>query len=190
VNEPQADEPRPADDDDDQRLLRLAGGGDGRAFRKLVDRHADRMYRLAVSLVGNRTDAEDVLQEAFAGAYKSAGGFRGGSSVKTWLSRILATQAAKWWRDRKGERNQPLDESAGPTAGGGEAAAGAKMDLHAALAQLSPEHRQVLVLRELDGMSYEEMAASLGVPRGTIESRLHRARAELRRQLTAYGRPA
>ncbi len=176
-------------DDDDTLLLRRAAGGDGRAFRSLVDRHADRLYRLAVSLVGNRTDAEDVLQEAFAGAYKSAGGFRGGASVKTWLSRILAMQAAKWWRDRKGERPAELDEASGAAGGGGrggEAAVGAKLDLHAALAQLSPEHRQVLVLRELDGMSYGAMAASLGVPRGTIESRLHRARAELKRRLVAY----
>ncbi len=62
----------------------------------------------------------------------------------------------------------------------------AKLDLHAALAELSPEHRQVLVLRELDGMGYEQMAVALGVPRGTVESRLHRARAELRRRLSAY----
>jgi RNA polymerase sigma-70 factor (ECF subfamily) len=184
VSEPPSDEPRPADDD----LLRRSAGGDGRAFGQLVDRHADRMYRLAVSMVGNRADAEDVLQEAFAGAYRSAGGFRGGASVKTWLSRILATQAAKWWRDRKGERPDPLDGPAGGAASGGESAVGAKLDLHAALDQLSAEHRQVLVLRELDGMSYEEMAGSLGVPRGTIESRLHRARAELRRRLSAYER--
>ena len=143
------------------------------------------MYRLAVSLVGNRTDAEDVLQEAFAGAYRGAGGFRGGSTVKTWLSRILATQAAKWWRDRKGERGERLAEVAS-SASAAEAAVGAKMDLDAALAQLSPEHRQVLVLRELDGMSYDAMADSLGIPRGTVESRLHRARAELRRRLPAY----
>ncbi len=112
MNDPQTDEPRPPPEDD-PLLLRRAAGGDGKAFRVLVDRHADRMYRLAVSLVGNRTDAEDVLQEAFAGAYKSAGSFRGGSTVKTWLSRILATQAAKWWRDRKGRRPEPLDDSAG-----------------------------------------------------------------------------
>ncbi len=184
MNDPQTDEPRPTPDDD-PLLLRRAAGGDGKAFRLLVDRHADRMYRLAVSLVGNRTDAEDVLQEAFAGAYKSAGSFRGGSTVKTWLSRILATQAAKWWRDRKGRRPEALDDSAGGGSGG-EAGVAAKMDLHAALDRLSPEHRQVLVLRELDGMGYEQMAAALGVPRGTIESRLHRARAELRRLLSAY----
>ncbi len=174
------DEARPADDD----LLRRAAAGDGRAFHELVDRHADRMYRLAVSLVG-RSDAEDVVQEALAGAYRGAGGFRGGASVKTWLSRILATQAAKWWRDRKGERTTALEDTAGET-GGGEASVGAKLDLHAALDRLSAEHRQVIVLRELDGLSYEQMAESLGVPRGTIESRLHRARAELRRQLPAY----
>ena len=183
MNDTQTDEPRP-EPDDDPLLLRRAAGGDGKAFHLLVDRHADRLYRLAVSLVGNRTDAEDVLQEAFAGAYRSAGSFREASSVKTWLSRILATQAAKWWRDRKGERPEPLHDSAGRS--GDESAVTAKLDLHAALDQLSPEHRQVLVLRELDGMGYEQMAEALGVPRGTVESRLHRARAELKRRLTAY----
>ena len=177
------DQPRPNDDDAD--LLRRSATGDGRAFGTLVDRHADRLFRLAVSLVG-RSDAEDVLQEALAGAYRSAGGFRGGASVKTWLSRILATQAAKWWRDRKGRRGEAVEDPIGPAVSGGESAVGARLDLQAALDELSPEHRQVLVLRELDGMGYEQMAQSLGVPRGTVESRLHRARAELRKRLTAY----
>ena len=182
VSDVSDDQPRTTDDDD---LLRRSAGGDGRAFGRLVDRHADRLYRLAVSLVG-RADAEDVVQEALAGAYRGAGAFRGGASVKTWLSRILATQAAKWWRDRKGQRPGVLDDPAADGATGGESAVGAKLDLHAALDRLSADHRQVLVLRELDGMTYDEMAAALGVPRGTVESRLHRARGELRKMLSAY----
>ena len=182
VSDPDGDEPRKSEPDAD--LLRRSADGDGRAFGQLVDRHADRLYRLAVSLVGSRSDAEDVVQEALAGAYRSAAKFRGSSSVKTWLSRILATQAALWWRERKGRRDGPAEVE--PSVVGGQSGVSAKMDLHAALDGMSAEHRQVLVLRELDGMSYEQMAESLGVPRGTVESRLHRARAELRKRLSAY----
>jgi RNA polymerase sigma-70 factor, ECF subfamily len=167
-----------AEADDIELLHRSAD--DPRAFHALVDRHAQRLYRLAVYLVGNASDAEDVLQETFIGAFRGLGSFEGRSSVKTWLTRILVTQAARWRRGRRGAR--PMDESiaaavASPDAG---------LDVKEAMRRLSPEHRQVLVLREFDGMSYEEMAEVLGVPRGTVESRLHRARSELREKLKAY----
>jgi RNA polymerase sigma-70 factor (ECF subfamily) len=176
----------------DVDLLRRAGDGDGRAFHTLVDRHAQRLYRLSASLVGNATDAEDVVQETFAGAFKGIRQFEGRASVKTWLTRILFTQAAKWRRDKKRRDFRPLEaaEGSGSTAAAvGDQAVqgvGAKMDLHAALKRLSEEHRQVLLLREFEGMAYEEMAEVLGVPRGTIESRLHRARNELREKLKSY----
>src|SRR4051794_33881789 len=73
-------------------LLRQAAAGDGRAFHLLVDRHADRLFRLSVSLIGNSSDAEDVVQETFAGAFKGLRQFEGRASVKTWLTRILFTQ--------------------------------------------------------------------------------------------------
>jgi len=158
---------------DDSRLLQQAVGGDAKAFHELVHRHEQRMYRLAVSLVGNSTDAEDVLQEALAGAYRNLKTFEGRSTVKTWLTRILITQAAKWRRDR---RRGPMVADH----------VGRKIDLQAALRQLSAEHREVLVLREFDGLAYEEIAQVLGVPRGTVESRLHRARNELREKLKGY----
>ena len=168
------------------KLVQRAARGDGKAFHALVDAHSQRLYRLAVSLVGNATDAEDVLQEAFAGAFRGLGRFEGRSSVKTWLTRILVMQAAKWRRDRQ-RRNMPnsdLEEvSQSDTA---SHSVGAKIDLHAALQKLSDEHREVLVLREFEGMSYEEIAEAIDVPRGTVESRLHRARAELKERLKAY----
>jgi RNA polymerase sigma-70 factor, ECF subfamily len=170
----------------DVQLLRRAAAGDAKAFHQLVDRHADRMYRLAVSMVGNAFDAEDVLQETFAGAFKGLSRFEERASVKTWLTRILMTQAAILRRDRK-RRSQPppADEARSVTAG--EAGlVGAKIDVHAAIALLSDEHREVLLLREFEQMSYEEIANVLGVPRGTVESRLHRARAELKDLLKAY----
>jgi RNA polymerase sigma-70 factor, ECF subfamily len=176
----------------DALLMQRITGGDGKAFHQLVDRHADRLYRVAMSLVGNASDAEDVLQEAFAGAFRGATKFEARSSVKSWLTRIVVTQAAKFWRSRHGKRDQSLeaggveDEPIESPGTGGHSAVDAKLDLQQALRQLTEEHRQVLVLREIDGMGYEEMAQVLGVPRGTIESRLFRARGELKKKLKAY----
>jgi RNA polymerase sigma-70 factor, ECF subfamily len=173
------------DNEMDADLLHRVANGDGAAFHKLVDRHADRLYRVAISLVGNVADAEDVLQEALAGAFRGAGKFEGRSSVKSWLTRILVTQAAKFWRSRKGKRDRPIEIDV-PGESGGAASVDAKLDLQACLQQLSEEHRQVLVLREIDGLGYEEIAQVLSLPRGTIESRLFRARAELKKKLKSY----
>lgn len=180
---------------DERQLVRDVSRGDGGAFHRLVDRHGPGLYRLALSLCGNAADAEDVVQETLTGAYRGIGRFEGRSSLRTWLSRILMTQVALWRRRRRGRRDAPLvlDASA-PTetdppparAEGGAAAVDAKVDLHAALEALSPEHREVIVLRELQGLTYEEIAKVLDVPRGTVESRLHRARAELRDRLRSY----
>jgi len=152
------------------------------AFHELVDRYASEMFRLAVSLVGNATDAEDVLQETFAGAFQAMPEFEGRSSERTWLSRILIKQAAKWRRRRKVRRMLALDA----TAPGPSPEPGLRLDVLGTLETLSPEHREVIALREFQGMSYEEIAEVLGVPRGTVESRLFRARQELRERLKDY----
>jgi RNA polymerase sigma-70 factor (ECF subfamily) len=167
---------------DDIELLRRAGAGDSEAFHALVDRHAQRLYRLAVSLIGNAADAEDVLQETFIGAFRGLRSFEGRASVKTWLTRILVRQVAQWRRDqgrRKFERVGDLIAAASPSAESG-------LDVREAMELLSPQHREVLVLREFERMSYEEIAEAIDVPRGTVESRLHRARSELREKLKAY----
>ncbi len=172
---------------DEIELARKAAGGDERAFATLATRHMERLYRLAYSLVGNAADAEDAVQETLAGAYDGLGKFRAQSAVRTWLTQILVRQAALVRRRRKRHAAHPIEAAEDVRAGGNAAdEAGQAMDLHAALERLSPEHRQVLVLREFERMSYEEMAVVLSVPRGTIESRLHRARSELREQLKAY----
>lgn len=177
----------------DADLVKAAVGGDRRAFHTLVDRFAGDLFKLAMSLAVNRQDAEDVVQETFTAAFTGLRTFAGRSSVKTWLNGILVRQAAKTWHASKRLRlTAPLDSvddaaMAGTMAVGSAAAAvEQRIDLEAVLAMLSADHRQVIVLREVQGMSYEEMARTLRVPRGTVESRLHRARQEIQERLGAY----
>jgi RNA polymerase sigma-70 factor (ECF subfamily) len=182
----------------DEQLAKKAAWGDHTAFRALTDRHAAYLLRVAISLVGSEADAEDVVQHTLVGAYKGLAGFRGGSSVKTWLTGIAVRQAARLRRTRSRDRTISISSSPddnGDSVGGGApgavtasatAAVDSRIDAEAVLARLSPEHRQVIVLRELEGLSYEEIAETLGVPRGTVESRLHRARAELKEALRRY----
>jgi RNA polymerase sigma-70 factor (ECF subfamily) len=181
----------------DPELIRRAAEGDHAAFHTLVDRHAQGLFRLAYAMVGSAADAEDVVQEALAGAYRNVRSFQGRSSVKTWLSRILMRQAAGSLRSRRTRRarmtqsidQQPAaDRSNDPAMGVESSAEGVnrRIDIAAALQKLSREHREVVVLREFEGLSYEEIAEVLDVPRGTVDSRLSRARRELQRGLKDY----
>ena len=176
----------------DLELVRKAADGDDAAFHALVDRHASQLFRLALSLSSGPADAEDVLQETLLGAHRSLRRFDGRSSVKTWLSRILTKQAAKAWRRSRHSRHAlPIDaaETCPPSArsAGGVSAVDSRLDISAAVSRLPTEFREVIVLREFEQMSYADIADTLGIPQGTVESRLHRARAELRRKLTSYG---
>ncbi len=169
--------------------VRQLGRGDPAAFRVLVDREARYLFGIAHSLAGNAADAEDLVQETFAGAI--GGEFRGECSVRTWLVQILVRQAAMLRRSRQRHPAQPLPEADAETesrSGKGSAVAGteAKIDLTTMLQVLSVEQRTVIVLRELQGMTYEEIATALRVPVGTVESRLYRAREELRRRFKGY----
>ena len=169
----------------DVELLRRIGHGAQDAFRELVNRHSRYLYGIAYSLTGNSTDAEDVVQETFVAVINSK--FRGESAVRTWLVQILIRRAAMLRRSKRrstSSLDSAKDVSAVPARGSG--GSDAKLDLAVMLEALSVEHRQVIVLRELEGMSYEEMAIALDVPRGTVESRLHRARNELRERFKGY----
>jgi RNA polymerase sigma-70 factor (ECF subfamily) len=150
----------------------------------MVDRYSAYLYRLAFSLVGNAADAEDVLQETFAGALRHLRDFEERASVKTWLSRILIRQAARCRRSRG--RDKVPGTLGNTTAASAQNRSDARMDVWAALEALSPDHREVIVLRELQGMSYEEIAEILELPSGTVESRLFRARQVLRERLKDY----
>lgn len=173
----------------DDELVRRAAGGDHASFRALTHRHARSLYALALSLVGSAADAEDVVQETFVGAYRGLGRFEGRSSVRTWLMRIAMRQAARW-RERRpppavplealGESGDPVAPRQGPAA---LADVDRRIDVQALLRRIGAEHREVLVLREIDGRSYDEIAGILEIPRGTVQSRLFRARAELRELL-------
>jgi RNA polymerase sigma-70 factor (ECF subfamily) len=169
----------------DSELIQHAQQGDPRAFELLVDRYAKTLFALAYSLLGNAADAEDALQETLIGAYRHVGKFEGRSSVKTWLTKILVRQVARVHRSRKNRRPVSIGEMEieRPDRAG---IADGKMDVKQMLSVLSEEHREVMVLREIEGLSYEEMAEVLDVPRGTVESRLHRARQFLKERFANY----
>jgi RNA polymerase sigma-70 factor (ECF subfamily) len=179
---------------DERALVRSLQNGEPEAFHTLVDRYGARLFSAACALVGNATDAEDVVQETLAGAIKAAKNFRGEASLKTWLLRILMRQAASLRRSRKKWRLIPTEDPDSPeetsydggTTPGPTAAVDSRLDVTEMLKTLSPEHREVIVLRELEGLSYDEMAQAMGVPQGTVESRLFRARQELKRRFERY----
>ncbi|HEY2587636.1 MAG TPA: RNA polymerase sigma factor [Tepidisphaeraceae bacterium] len=177
----------------DTELVRRIRAGDEAAFGELVNRHADGLYRMAYSVMGSAADAEDILQETLLGAFNRLSAFEGRSSVKTWLVRILLNHASKLRRSRRVRKAESLPEQLGPASGDQKyasaspaAAVQSRVDVNEMLQSLSPEHREVIVLRELQQMSYDEIAEALRIPRGTVESRLHRARQELKRRYEGY----
>jgi RNA polymerase sigma-70 factor (ECF subfamily) len=169
----------------DAELLRRTYAGDQAAFRTIVDRHGRYLTRVALTLAGNNlADAEDLVQETFVAALTSR--FRGESAARTWLVQILVRQAALLRRKRGRERGNPLGGEMERTTRSPVSGTDAKLDLAEMLEGLSPDQRDVIVLRELEGLSYEEMAKALHEPRGTGESRLHRARAALGKLFKGY----
>ena len=178
----------------DPDLVERARRGEEAAAHEIVDRYARELFGLAFSMVGQAADAEDVLQETFAGAFRGLGSFEGRCSLKTWLTRILVRQAARCHRSRRTHRTLPLEELSEPAKAilAGRAPSPSandldlRMDLAAVLDTLSPDQREVIVLRELQGLSYQEIAEALDIPRGTVESRLFRARRQLAEQLRDY----
>ena len=176
---------------DDQRWISECRDGNAAAFGALVSRYQDRLFNTVLRLVGNAEDARDVVQEAFLHAYQSLGSFKGDSLFFTWLYRIAVNTAISLKRRQKPAlRIQPGDSveagidppdlSDATRPGHAIERTEEERAVHEALAKLSPEHRAVLVMKDMDGMKYEDIADVLGVPIGTIRSRLHRARLELR----------
>jgi RNA polymerase sigma-70 factor, ECF subfamily len=179
---------------DDQRLIAECLQGNTAAFGVLVRRHQERLYNSVYRLVENAEDAQDVVQEAFLNAYQSLDGFKGDAQFFTWLYRIAVNTAISLKRKRRamvrmetgcnGEPSlEPLDRSAESRPGYALEQAEQETRVHQALSRLSPEHRAVLIMKDMEGQKYETMAEVLQVPVGTIRSRLHRARLELRELL-------
>ena len=176
--------------DEDERWVKECREGAVAAFDRLTLKYQDRVYTLAYRLTGSAEDALEVAQDAFLKAFRSLSGFQGASHFYTWLYRIVVNTAMSWRRSRA-SRPRPLSlgdgesgavavESAAP--GPAEAAQSAELArlVEEAIAGLDAEHRAILVLREVEGKDYDEIACILDCPRGTVKSRLHRARRLLR----------
>jgi RNA polymerase sigma-70 factor (ECF subfamily) len=175
---------------DDNRLIAECRDGNTAAFGELVSRYQDRLFNSVLRLADNTEDARDVVQEAFLHAYQSLQSFKGDALFFTWLYRIAVNTAISMKRKKRvvlriqpGEEGgalDPHDPSETNRPGHAIEMAEDERRVHEALGKLSVEHRSVLVMKDMDGMKYEEMAEILGVPVGTIRSRLHRARLEMR----------
>ena len=179
---------------DDSRLIADCLRGNTSAFGLLVRRYQDRLFNTVYRLVGNAEDAQDVVQEAFLSAYQSLESFKGDALFFTWLYRIAVNTAISLKRKQRvvlrldGGRNgdagfEPLDPSDQSQPGHALEQAEQGSRVQRALGRLSSEHRAVLVMKDMEGQKYEAMAEVLAVPIGTIRSRLHRARLELRELL-------
>ena len=167
---------------------------------ELVLRYQDRLFNTVVRLVDNAEDARDVVQEAFLHAYQSLNSFKGDSMFFTWLYRIAVNSAITMKRKQRpllriqttGDEQttlDPLDPAETNRPGHAMEMAEEELRVHSALSKLSSEHRAVLLMKDMEGMKYEAMAEVLGVPVGTIRSRLHRARLEIRNILLQQDNP-
>lgn len=186
---------------DDNELVNAARAGDRDAFRTLFQRYHRRAYSLAYGVVHNADDALDVVQDAFIKAHRYLDKFEGTSSFYTWLYRIVMNLAIDHLRKHRKSRavdftDQTVteddaavgDQDLLPRILGGHpgralADKQIRIRIEAALAELSENHRAVLVMRELEGLSYEEMATVMGCSKGTIMSRLFHARKNMQRRL-------
>ena len=181
---------------DDLSLVEACRAGRTEAFSLLVQRYQDRLYPTIARLIGSAEDAEDILQDAFVRAFEKLDQFQGDSSFYTWIYRIAVNLALSGHRRRRvrsvlrlGDRpaaargQHPADESAESDPTAPLERAERERIVKAALDRLGPEHRAVVILKDFDGHRYEEISAILDIPVGTVRSRLHRARCELRDRL-------
>ena len=186
--------------EEDRILIAQAQGGDRAAFRKLVERHQRRAFSIALALVRDENDARELVQDAFLRVYKGLGSFQGGSSFFTWLYRIITNlsidlirkpgrQVGELHEDRAElSDEQEMDFPFLSRVDGADPADVVRRGeiagrLQKALDALPPYHRGVIVMREIEGLSYEEMAQAMGVSKGTIMSRLFHARQKLQKAL-------
>lgn len=187
----------PIADDDEASLVARARDGDTTAFRRLHSIHHDRVFRTVLAILRHTADAEDVAQEVWVAAWRELPRFRGTARFSTWLHPVAVRRSIDHLRRRRrswsrffpfladGAAEPADDEAPGPRDGAEDADRAAALDR--ALGRLSPEHRAVLALREVEGLSYEEIATSVGCRLGTVMSRLHHARRALLREFHAAG---
>jgi len=172
----------------DSELVERMRAGDPDALRHVVERYQDRIFGLLYGIVRDRHEVEDVAQEVFLKVFTRIDAFDGRSRFYTWLYRVAANTAKDHVKKRSRRPAVALDEDAGlEAAGRGPAESAERAEsrrrVRAAIRKLPVRYREVLALRELDGMSYNEIAEVLKVSIGTVESRLHRARSRLKEVL-------
>ena len=167
----------------DEQLLASFVGGDDRAFDALVERHAGRVYAICYRYFGNPSDAEDAAQEAFVALLRRGGTFRGQAGFSTWLFRVamnachdLARKRARRPRSADTEVATLVDRADDEDLLANRELA---LELRRALATLDPSQRRLITLHDIDGLPYAEVAEQLGMPIGTVKSRIHRAHARL-----------
>lgn len=174
--------------DPDQALVQRARRGDADAFGDLVRAYQHRIVNFTRAMLSDAADAEDVAQEAFLRAYRGLGGFRGGSSFKTWLYQIAANSARTHLARRRDRPEQAAGDPAATPEAFGQPSTGEDVEaavirrdrVDRALRALPEDLRVAVVLRDVEGLDYGEIARVLDVPLGTVESRIFRGRARLR----------
>jgi RNA polymerase sigma-70 factor (ECF subfamily) len=183
----------------DEALIRTALDGDDEAFRLLMERYRNRAFHVALGITGDPDDALDVVQEAFVKAYYNLKDFRFGANFYTWFYRLLVNQAIDRWRKSSRSQTVPLDEKwlseevSAPDSvvyprTPEELAQNRQLSaaISRAIDDLPEYHRAVIILREVDGMAYEEISKVLHCSVGTVMSRLHYARAKLKEALKGF----
>ncbi|MCI9506790.1 MAG: sigma-70 family RNA polymerase sigma factor [Oscillospiraceae bacterium] len=177
-----------------EELVRAAAKGRTEAFEELVRLHEKKVYALTLRMCGNPEDARDAAQEAFLSAWRGLPSFRGEAGFSTWLYRLASNAAIDQLRRNRRQREEDSldagemdapDQSPGPQ----EAAEGSELQRAVAdgLASLSEDHRRILLLREYQQLSYDEIAQTLDMDLGTVKSRISRARRALRKILLESG---
>lgn len=193
-SQPYVEEPIEASDAELGALIERARGGDEAAFGMLVQSNYEPVFRLVYSIVRNEHDARDVCQEVWIAAWRAIGSFRGDAKLTTWLHPIATRRAIDHLRSRKRwvARFLPFLSNEGMEAPGADASPDPREAAESterterferAIASLPPKHRAVLALREIEGLSYEEIARTMKLRPGTVMSRLHNARRLLARKI-------
>jgi RNA polymerase sigma-70 factor (ECF subfamily) len=183
---------REAEAGDAPRFLDRLRAGDAPAFEELVMTYQHRVFGVALRMLGNRAEAEEVAQEAFVRAHRALGDFRGDAKLSTWLfaitSRLCLNRLASGERRlvRQGEDALLRLSDAGPRPDAALERRELETALGRAIAELPEDRRIVVMLRDLEGLSYEEIAEVLELELGTVRSRLHRARADLKEKLERF----
>jgi RNA polymerase sigma-70 factor (ECF subfamily) len=180
--------------DEDLTLVVRARAEDTEAFEALVRKYQGWVFTLAYRMLGDRADAEEIAQEIFLKIYRGLGRFKGDARFSTWVYRIATNHCLNHLESRRrrvGSQTNPghLVEGVSDPAPGPDQVveqADVRNLVQQALLRLTPEHRGILVLREIQGLAYEEIGELLGLESGTVRSRLHRARLELKERLKPY----